>query len=359
MAADDGYRALVLENDPDAARFLRIVLEQHAGMRVEVVTTAEEALTALGRTTFDLLVSDIQLPGRSGLQILPEVRRLHPAIAIMIVTAYPTYDHAVEALRESADDFLSKPVAAADLRRRATDLAARARARRSERRERVLAVGAHPDDIELGVGATLAAHAASGDELTLLTLSGGSVGGAPSTRHSEALAAAATVGARLVHLDFPDTHLVPAEGLISAIEEVVADVVPDRIYTHGVHDRHQDHRAVHEAVEVAARQVPSVWCFQSPSSTVDFAPNRFVDIDGFMDTKLKMLAAFVSQAHREYIQPDVVRTAARYWARFSPAREVEPLETVRASETVGRGSALRASAAVDGQGIGREHGSST
>lgn len=357
--AVDAARVLVLEDDPDAAGFLRIVLEQHAGMRVDLAPTAEEALTRLARHPYDLLVSDIQLPGRSGLQILPEVRRLHPAIGILIVTAYPTVDHAVTALREAADDFLAKPVTASELAERATALVQRARARSAQRRERVLAVGAHPDDIEIGVGATLAAHAQAGDELVFLTLSGGSVGGAASIRHAEALAAAEVVGARLVHLDFPDTRLSPADGLITAIEEVVADARPDRVYTHGSHDRHQDHRAVHDAVEVAARQVPSLWCFQSPSSTVEFAPNRFVDVDGFVETKLRMLAAFASQSHREYMQPDVVRAAARYWARFSPAREVEPLETVRASETVARPSGVRAGPAVDGQESGADHGSAS
>jgi len=354
--ADAPFRALVLEDDPDAARFLRIVLEQHGGMVVDVAVTADEAVGLLRAHSYDVMLSDIELPGRSGLDVLPEVRRIDPAIGVMIVTAYPTYDHAVTALREAADDFLAKPVAAEDLVTRATVLARRARERLSEHRERVLAIGAHPDDIEIGIGATMAAHAAAGDDLVFLTLSGGSVGGVASTRHSEAEAAAGVVGARLIHLDFDDTHLRMAEGLIGAVEDVVDDVGPDRIYTHGLHDRHQDHRAVHQAVEVAARQVPSLWCFQSPSSTVEFAPNRFVDVDGFVETKLRMLAAFASQSHRDYMQPDLVRATARYWSRFSPAAEVEPLETVRASETVARMD-VRVGVEVAGQDAGPEHGS--
>ncbi len=354
--ADDPFRALVLEDDPDSAEFLRIALGQHAGMHVDVVGVADEALARLARETYDVLVTDIQLPGRSGLSILSEVRALDPALTVMVVTAYPTFDNALEALREAADDFLVKPVAASVVVERATLLAARSRERRSQSVQRVLAVGAHPDDVEIGVGATLAAHAAAGDRLTILTMSGGAVGGSTSVRQREAAAAAAVVGARLVHLDFPDTRLIPAEGLITAIEEVVRDVAPDRIYTHGSHDRHQDHRAVHESVQIAARQVPNLWCFQSPSSTVEFAPNRFVGVDGFVETKLRMLAAYVSQGHRDYMQPDVVRATALYWGRFSPAREVEPLETVRASETVAGASRVRAAPAVDGQGADVGHG---
>ncbi len=353
---DDPFRALVLEDDPDAAEFLHIVLEQHAGMRVDVVGTTDRALEALGANTYDVLVTDIQLPGRSGLEVLPEVRRLDPVMSVIVVTAFATVDNAVGALREAADEFLVKPVSATVLAERAVELATRSRERRAGSRQRVLAVGAHPDDVEIGIGATLAAHAAAGDEIVILTLSGGAVGGAtPTVRHAEAAAAAAVVGARLVHLDFPDTHLDPASGVITAVEELVGEVRPDRIYTHGVHDRHQDHRAVHDAVEIAARQVPSVWCFQSPSSTVAFAPTRFVDVDGFIETKLQMLAAYTSQAHREYMQPDIVRATARYWGRFSPAREVEPLETVRASESLADASHVRAAPAVDGQRADLEH----
>ncbi|SKC82484.1 PIG-L family deacetylase [Krasilnikoviella flava] len=345
--SDDGFRALVLEDDPDSAEFVRIALARYGGMQVDLASDADEALAALRRSIYDVLVSDIQLPGRSGLEILPEVREIDPTLPIMIVTAFPTVTHAVTALREAADDFLVKPVTASTVVERATELAQRARRERDSSRQRVLAVGAHPDDVEIGVGATLAAHAAAGNELVILTLSGGSVGGLAAARHEEALAAAEVVGARLVHLDFPDTHLDPAEGVIGAIEDVVAEVAPHRVYTHSANDRHQDHRAVNGAVQIAARQVPSLLCFQSPSATVSFAPNRFVDVDGFVETKLRMLAAYVSQAHRDYMQPDMVRATARYWARFSPASEVEPLETVRASETVARASAVRVVPGVD------------
>ncbi|QCX27380.1 PIG-L family deacetylase [Nocardioides jishulii] len=346
---DDRFRALVLEDDADAARFMRITLERYGGMEVDVASTSAEALEALRAKTYDVLVSDIALPDRSGLETLPEVHALDPDLTVMIVTAYPTYSHAVQALREAADEFLAKPVAAEEVVERATELARVTRSRREAHHQRVLAVGAHPDDVEIGVGATLAAHAAAGDKITILTMSQGAVGGDTAARHAEATAAAAVVGAELVHLDFPDTRMDVAPGLITAIEEVVARVEPDRVYMHGIHDRHQDHRAVHSAVEVAARGVPSVWCFQSPSSTVSFMPNRFVDVDGFVETKLRMLAAYASQSHREYMQPDVVRAAARYWSRFSPAEEVEPLETLRATELMVDTSAVRLGLAVEGQ----------
>lgn len=347
--ADDRFRALVLEDDADAARFLRISLVRYGGMEVDVTTTTDEALAALRENTYDVLVSDIALPGRSGLEVLPDVHAIDPDLTVMIVTAYPTFNHAVQALREAADEFLVKPVSTEQVVDRATTLAKETRARRQAHHQKVLAVGAHPDDVEIGVGATLAAHAAAGDEITILTLSGGAVGGASDVRRAESRAAAEVIGAELVHLDFTDTQLGADPGLITAIEEVVFSFQPDRIYTHGIHDRHQDHRAVHAAVDVAARQVPNVWCFQSPSSTVEFAPNRFVAVDGYLETKLQMLAAYASQSHRLYMQPDAVRATARYWSRFSQAHEVEPLETLRATEHMQDTSSVRLGVAVEGQ----------
>ncbi|MDN5760802.1 MAG: response regulator [Microlunatus sp.] len=334
---DEQVRALVIEDDPDAAEFARIALRRFARMSVDVAADAQQALAALAGPAYDVVVSDIELPGRSGLDILPRVRELQPGVPVMIVTAHGSLTNAVEALRREADDFFVKPVTLERLAERAGELAEQGRERRAEAAPTVvLAVGAHPDDVEIGVGGTLAAHAGAGDSLVILTLSGGSVGGAADVRQQEAEAAAAVVCARLIHLDFADTRIDPAGGVITAVEQVITEVKPDRIYTHSAHDRHQDHRAVHEAVQIAARRVPGLWCFQSPSCTVEFRPNRFVDITGFLDTKLAMLAAYVSQAHRDYMQPDLIRATARYWSRFGPGTVVEPLETVRAAESVGR-----------------------
>ena len=354
--AEARIHVLVLEDDRDAATFMRLTLERHAGFLVDLAGTADEAVAALRRHSYDVLVSDIRLPGRSGLEALPEFRALDPSLAILILTAYPTFDNAVGALRESADEFLVKPIRAEELIRRVGQLADLTRSRRTPSRLRVLAVGAHPDDVELGIGATLAAHAAAGDEITILIMSGGAVGGSTDVRHEEALRAAGVVGARLIHREYADTHMVPAEGLITTVEEAVAEIDPDRIYTHGIHDRHQDHRAVHEAVEIGARSVDDLWCFQSPSSTVDFRPNRFVAVDGFIDTKLEMLAAFASQAHRDYMRPELVRASAVYWARFTTAREAEPLETVRVTQTVRAGTSVRAAQAVDDSASDTAHG---
>lgn len=210
----------------------------------------------------------------------------------------------------------------------------------------VLAIGAHPDDVEIGVGGLLAAHRAAGDKVVILTLSRGARGGEVDSREHESLAAAEILGARLFLEDLEDTRISDVDPTVGIIERVVAEVSPTVVYTHSVHDRHQDHRAVHQAASVATRRVPTFACFQSPSGTVDFKPNRFVPIDGFQDTKLALLAAFSSQAAvRDYLEPDFVLATARYWSRFGGGRSAEPLEVLRdTSGMISRGRAGAASA---------------
>lgn len=341
-------RVLVVEDDADTAGFVRTVLERRGGMDVVVAGDAMSALAEVARQAPDVILTDIQMPGMSGLELLGELRSRAPGVPVAVMTAFASVDYAVEALRRDADEFLVKPVAAATLLERVTALAAEGQARRdaSGRRDLVLAIGAHPDDVEIGVGATLASHRAAGDQVVIVTMSGGALGGDTQARRHEALTAAAVIGARLFLHDFQDTRMDPADGLITVLEDAVRDLSPSVVYTHSAHDRHQDHRAVHEAAMVATRRVPSVACFQSPSSTVDFRPTRFVPVDGFVETKLEMLAAFTSQSHRDYMDPEAVRAAARYWSRFGTGRYAEPLETVRAAAMLsGQVAAPRAAAA--------------
>jgi len=288
---------------------------------------------------------------------MQQIRELQPDLPIVVMTAHVSVDYAVAALRAQADEFLTKPIGAVELVKVVQRLAADGRASRTAAagpREHVLAVGAHPDDVEIGVGGILAAHRAAGDSVTILTLSRGAKGGEPDDRQHESLASADLLGARLFLEDLTDTEIIPSGSTVALIEKVVAEVNPTVIYTHSIHDRHQDHRAVHEATLVATRSVRTVACFQSPSSTVDFRPSRFVSIDGFTDTKLALIECFRSQAEiRGYLDPEFILATARYWGRYGGGTSVEPLEIIR--ETADLSSPIRSgtSAASAGRSSGR------
>ena len=124
---------------------------------------------------------------------------------------------------------------------------------------------------------------------------------------------------------FEVTHVLdPAAGLRYIETEPWDLVVADS------HDVHQDHRNTHSAAMVATRRIGRVYCFQSPSATVDFRPTHFVVIDDHIGRKLKAIAAFACQvAVRDYLEPGLIVSTARYRSRFCDGNHAEAFEAVR------------------------------
>ena len=179
----------------------------------------------------------------------------------------------------------------------------------------VLALGAHPDDLELGCGATLAKLAARGIKITAVILSDGSRGvESDLDRSDETLRALASLGVNdVVQHRFPDTRLHEhLNDLIAVIEQHVREVAPDRVYTMFAEDRHQDHRAVYQASAVACRRVPQIFAYETPSSYPNFVPTVFEPIDEFMEAKVSALKMHGSQGSRLYMHEEKIRSAAHF-----------------------------------------------
>ena len=327
----DGQQGRILLVDDDLALggFLSRALRA-GGFEVAHELAADTALARVTVEQWDLLITDIELPGMNGLELLERVRERMPDLPVAVLTGHPTVDYAVSALRGAAAEFLSKPISAPDLQAKAAELIKAGRALRDARREKVLAIGAHPDDVEIGAGGTLSAHGSVGDAVSILTLSRGAIGGDKAQRAREAQESADIIGARLFLMDLEDTHIPEGNPTIGLIEEVIAQTEPTIVYTHSVHDLHQDHRNIHRAAMVACRRVGRIYCYQSPSATVDYRPTYFVSIDDYMARKLKVIDAFGTQASiRDYMEPDLITSTARYWARYCAGTHAEPFETIR------------------------------
>jgi two-component system, NtrC family, response regulator HydG len=322
-------RVLLVDDDPALGGYLSRVLRR-AGFEVVHELDANGALIRVQAEHWDLLITDIQLPGMSGLELLDQVRKQKPELPVAVLTGHPSVDYAISALRGAAAEFLMKPVSADELVAKATDLVEAGRAAREQGRERVLAIGAHPDDVEIGSGGTLALHSGASDAVAILTLSRGAVGGDRDLRARESQESADIIGAQLFLEDLEDTRISEGNPTIGLMEKVIAEVAPTIVYTHSIHDLHQDHRSTHRAAMVAARRVSRVYCFQSPSATVDYRPTHFVTIDDFIGRKLKVIDAFGSQAGiRDYMEPELIIATARYWARYCDGTHAEPFETAR------------------------------
>jgi LmbE family N-acetylglucosaminyl deacetylase len=322
-------RILLIDDDLALGAYLARVLRTHGRFEVTHELDAGSALRSLESEQWDLLITDIEMPGMTGLELVAKVQRVAPDLPIAVLTGHPTVDYAVTALRRSVSEFLSKPIAAEDLIGRATALIEEGRRARTQDRESVLAIGAHPDDIEIGAGGTLLAHRSAGDTITVLTLSRGSRGG-EDRRIRESTKAAEVLGARLFLKDLDDTHISESDPTIGIIEEVIREIDPTIVYAHSDHDVQADHRNTHRATMVAARKVAQVYCYQSPLATIEFRPAHYVAVDRHIGVKLSMVEIFGSQeGQRDHLAPELIEATARYWSRFSGGSHAEAFEVVR------------------------------
>lgn len=180
---------------------------------------------------------------------------------------------------------------------------------------KVVSIGAHPDDVELGMGGTLAKHARIGDDVHIILCTLGGVSGDPGSREEEARKAASILGIFNVHvLDYPASKLnQPTLEFENIIRRILREIKPDMVYVHSPFDYHQVHSAISKATLRATRREKTerVLFYEVISSTtLDFKPNAFVDITDFIDTKIRSIEAHKSQADKLYMQPGVVRSLA-------------------------------------------------
>lgn len=175
----------------------------------------------------------------------------------------------------------------------------------------VLAIGAHPDDVELGCGGTLALLARQGRKVGILHLTRGERGtrGTAEERTAEAEKAAAALGAvELAFLDCGDGGLRTGPAEEDALIEVLRRWRPDLVLGPTPHDRHPDHGRGHRLVEAAAfyaglrnrgkgepHRPAVVFSFMQHDL---FTPSFLVDVTSAWDAKLASLAAYRSQLHQ-------------------------------------------------------------
>ena len=105
---DGPMRILLVEDEQTIAITLKDDLEAE-GYDVVHLPDGKEAIAELARTSFDVVITDVRLPGADGMQVLQAAKRARPDTEVLVMTAYATVEHAVEAMRLGADDYIQKP----------------------------------------------------------------------------------------------------------------------------------------------------------------------------------------------------------------------------------------------------------
>ncbi|AZO10037.1 MULTISPECIES: PIG-L deacetylase family protein [unclassified Mesorhizobium] len=172
---------------------------------------------------------------------------------------------------------------------------------------KILALGAHPDDIEIFMFGTMTAYAALGAELSFAIATDGARGGTggdpaalAKARRSEAAAAAGLLGVTPRFMDFPDGSLVADAALIAALKALIGEIEPDLAITHAPNDYHGDHRALSDGMRIAASFAVPVLHADTLGGT-GFSPTHYVEISHHWDVKAKAIRAHRSQGPEHYV----------------------------------------------------------
>ena len=177
----------------------------------------------------------------------------------------------------------------------------------------VLAVGAHPDDLELGCSGTLALHKMNGDKVYYLILTKGEASADSVGRVKESEEASGLIGADGVFFGgLQDTKIHDDIETITVIENIINKVKPDIVYTHTYRDTHQDHRNAAYATLSAARRCRKILMYEGPATLRDFVPQVFVDIEETFEVKRKVTRVFGSQTDKYYLAAEAVEGLARH-----------------------------------------------
>jgi LmbE family N-acetylglucosaminyl deacetylase len=180
----------------------------------------------------------------------------------------------------------------------------------------ILAIGAHPDDIEFGCGGALIKYVKAGHRVFVFVLTDGGYGGSPEVRRQEQKKAVKFIGARQVFWGgFTDTELETSRQLIIAIDSVIRKVKPDTVFLNYFDDVHQDHRAAAQAGISATRYIKEVLFYEVPT-TQNFEPDIFIDIQDTLAKKLKLLKLHASQVNRTKVQNLTILESVRSCANF-------------------------------------------
>jgi len=174
----------------------------------------------------------------------------------------------------------------------------------------VLAIGAHPDDVEFGCFGTLKKHVDNGDHVIICLMSNSNVKDSSTGNYTrtenasilEAECSAKSIGARLIMLNYQDTEIPFSSDSVGKLEKIIVEQKIDTIYTHWGGDTHQDHINTLNATLAAGRMLHNILCYEQvplPRVSRNYpVANYYVDITDTIDDKINACKCHESQINK-------------------------------------------------------------
>lgn len=322
-------RVLLVEDALDQALLVRAML----GGGLYDVTHAQDGMHAVEifqTGGFDVVITDLNLPGMDGFDVTRELKRRRPDIPVLAVTGYTSPGYTDSAYRAGVDAILRKPPDQKELLAQLRELLP-GRHPAPERPANIFVLATRPGDATLGCGGAIAFHREQGHDVLIFVFNADE--GLEGRTREAARKAAERLGARIILSDPAgrDEEAVEAElERHLLLSRVVRELDPDVAYipTHNDHDVHRKNVSrLGRTILSDSRTILAYW---TPTSTLDFRPSHFRRIDDYMSLKLEALEAFYGGAEppRE-LSGRFAQAAARYWGRLKEFSEIEPFEVVK------------------------------
>lgn len=200
----------------------------------------------------------------------------------------------------------------------------------------IIAIGAHPDDIEIGCGGTMKKLSMDGADIIFLIATSGEkcipdkkkFNAIKKKRREESLRSAKFIGVKKVfNLNLPDTDIEHNGDTVHAIEKYIYRFKPDFIFTHTIEDKHQDHKNLAlSTISACRRSRVNILHYESPSTAQSFIPTVFSDISETIKFKTDAINFFSTQRDKYYVDPEAIKGLAKYRGYISGSTYAEAFE---------------------------------
>lgn len=322
-------QVLLVEDNLTDATLIRTILERDGDIQVTLAQDGIRGCQLVESHRWDLVVTDLNLPGRDGIEVIIACKRSQEDTPIISTSAYSAAVYREGALRGGASDMLEKPINPEELIRTSRGLL-RLTGGVEKKARTVLAIGAFPGDADAGCGGTLMKYALGGDQVHVLVLSLGAPGSEADDKTIATERACKVMGVE-PHFPTDNAHEIPdLDSALMRIQDALDKLKPEIIFAPSLNDVRESRKHAHTAAEIAVKDSASLLCYQAATTTLDFRPSLFEDISDFLDQKMAALTYYLPQVQgRPHLDPDLARAAARYWGRFLGYAEVEPFEVTR------------------------------
>jgi CheY-like chemotaxis protein len=312
-----------VEDAFDQALLVKAFLSAAGDYQVVHAQDGDHAAEMVRSQEWDLLITDLNLPGLDGFELCRVAKAAHPSLPVLAVTGYTGAHYQEQAFRAGATDLLQKPLDRDDFVAKVRDLTG---AGRVVLRRQVLAIGGLVGDVEMGCGGSLLRHRMEGAEVTIVPLCRDELDASDAGLEGARLAAAA-LGANLV---VDEVALDDTQRRVALVERLVRDLSPAVVYVPAMDDAHPSRREAFRIGQGATTQVPTVLAYQTATTGTEFHPTRFEDVGEVLMEKMEALTSYQEAgAHRLDLTARLAQAYARYWGRMERFSEVEPFTVVR------------------------------